>query len=443
MTGRKYAALLAMQSLQRASPSRLKNLQDRLVRRLYSHALTHVPLYRDMYRKLDLRKTDVGAVEDLAKLPVIDKSELRAVSEEARIDEGARRETDLVTIRTSGSTGQPFAFPIDHRYDQYRKAQSLRAQLASGRRLFDRVLRLSDVDPDLRGRARSKETGWFRRIGLLNEYHLFPDGDMETQIAEIERIRPDVIHAYGSTLALIVARAREHGTKLYSPRLILTDSELLLAQQRKEIETGFGAPVRDIYGSYETDNIAYECPKGGGYHLTTDSVVVEILIDGAPAPIGEPGDVVCTVLHNLTSPFIRYRLGDVAVLAEQECECKTSFPTMRMVHGRADDYAVDAAGRRISPRSFLARFDALASVREYQIHQLARDNFVVTVVPASGALGDDTRGHITENIREVFPTADVDIRIADRLDRNIGGKLRVFTCALRSEPHDPASPEVE
>lgn len=428
----KYAALLWMTAQGRAGPSRLEQLQDGLVRRLFVHAYRHVPYYRDAYRAAGLAEGDVRGVADLVKVPVVDKSALRAAGDEARADERARRRGPLTEIRTSGSSGQPLSFLIDRRYDQYRKAQCLRAQLASGRRLTDRVLRLSDVDPDLRGRAHPRNDGWFRYLGLLNEHHLFPDADVAAQIAEIERLKPDVIQAYGSTLALIVAHAREKGLRLRSPRLILTDSELLLSGQRREIEAGFGAPVRDIYGSFETDNIAYECPQGGHYHLTTDSVIIEVLRDGRPAPAGEPGEVICTVLHNLTSPFIRYKLGDVAALSESDSSCRTSFPTLRMLDGRSDDYALDASGRRISPRSFLARFDALAAVREYRIHQTSRDRFLVTVVPAEGSLADDTRRQIVANIHEVFPAAEVAIDIAERLERGSSGKLRVFTSAVRT-----------
>jgi phenylacetate-CoA ligase len=399
---------------------------------LFLHTFSSVPYFRERYRQAGLTESDICGVEDLWKLPIIDKTDLRAVAAEQRIAASARGSQDLIEICTSGSTGQPFSFWIDSQYDQYRKAQSLRAQLAAGRRLTDRVLRLSDVNPDLRGRARPQNDSWFRRLGILNEHHLFPDADVELQIREIARLRPAVIHAYGSTLVLIVTHARENNLRLHTPRLILTDSELLLAQQRREIELGFRAPVRDIYGSFETDNIAYECPEGGSYHITTDSVVLEILCNDIAATAGRPGDVVCTVLHNLTSPFIRYRLGDVAVLADRDCACRTSFPTLRMLAGRSDDYAVDTAGRRISPRSFLARFDTLAAVREYQIHQASRDRFIVTVVPVNGALSDQTRDMITANIREAFPSAHVSIDTVDRLARGSSGKLRAFTSAVVS-----------
>ena len=62
--------------------------------------------------------------------------------------------------------------------------------------------------------------------------------------------------------------------------MIFTDSELLLPESRHNIKKAFKTETIDIYGTYETDNIAYECSHHEGYHITNDSVIMEFINNG-------------------------------------------------------------------------------------------------------------------------------------------------------------------
>jgi phenylacetate-CoA ligase len=416
-----------MTGTQREDIKRLTLRQDALVRKLFVAAFRHVPLYREKYLLAGLSEADVRSVDDLGNLPIIDKLHLREFEPVNRTDSRLAID-DLIQIRTSGSTGHPLEFLIDRDYDQYRKAQYIRAQLLAGRRFSDVVFRMSDVDPEIRERAISNVTGWFRRLALLREHHLFPAEDPELQISELNRIRPDVVHAYPTTLELIAFIAGDQNLTLHRPRLILTDSELLTAGQRRSIEYAFGAPIRDIYGTFETDNIAYQCEQDGNYHVTSDSVILEIVRDGVPVPAGESGEIVCTVLHNHASPFIRYNLGDVAAFSTVPCPCGSTFPVLKTIAGRSDDYAVDSEGRKVSPQSFFGRFDELTGIQCYHVHQVRPDLFEVAVVPGR-SFNERINDQIERNIKEVFPTAQVAVRIVDKLERGASGKLRTFTSA--------------
>lgn len=426
----KYGALLWMLTAQRANAVRLRRIQNDLFRRLVAQAFRHVPFYRQYYQSLGIGSAEIRDIADITILPIIDKQMLRSVDRSERLDQRFRDQKNLIEISTSGSTGQPFKFPIDRSYDQYRKAQYIHAHLSAGRRITDQTLRFSDVNPDYRGYARPSGHGWFRHFGLLREYQLFPDSQLDAQIREVDRLRPDVIHGYGSSLSLMASYAGERNIPLHSPRLIITDSELLMDDQRLIIEKGFQAPVRDIYGTFETDNIAYQCPTSDNYHIALESVILEIVKDGVPVPVGETGEVVCTVLHNHVSPLIRYSLRDMAAISPEPCGCGSPLPALRMFGGRADDYAKDSVGRSISPRSFLSRFDALAdAILEYQITQPALKRFIVKVVPGL-AFGESTRHCIERNMLDVFPDAEILVQTTQYLDRGRSGKLRVFVSAV-------------
>ena len=77
-------------------------------------------------------------------------------------------------------------------------------------------------------------------------------------------------------------------------------AELLHPSLRAFIEKVFASPVIDVYGTMETENIAFECHYHTGYHIAVDSVVMEFLKEGKPVDAGEEGEIVCTVLHNIS-----------------------------------------------------------------------------------------------------------------------------------------------
>jgi phenylacetate-coenzyme A ligase PaaK-like adenylate-forming protein len=137
---RRAAYLAQMLRNESRTPEALAARQSKQLCALVRHAASQVPFYRDLYAAHGIEAASFKTLHDLQSLPMVDKQLLRAAGASALSrDAPAQR----VTIRTSGSTGEPLEFQIDHRYDQWRKAQYLRPYLSSGQRLRDKVLRLA------------------------------------------------------------------------------------------------------------------------------------------------------------------------------------------------------------------------------------------------------------------------------------------------------------
>jgi len=395
----------------------LEQARDAALRRLVRRAYEQVRFYRRSFEQAGLTPADIRTAQDLTKLPVIDKQVLRAQPPEDLLRAGDRVER-LTRLSTSGSSGTPFDVYLDARSRNLRKAQSLRPYLANGRRLTDRCLLLTGHpvhDPK-----------WFERLGVLREYRLDCKLPPAQQLAAVDAHRPQVIQGYPSALTSIAALARDERRPLHRPRLVFTDSELLTAESRRLIADMLGPPV-DVYGTWETGNIAYQCERRQGHHVAIDCVVLEVLAeDGNPAAAGAEGRLVCTVLDNDAMPLIRYDLGDIAAWATEPCSCGRSFPLLRLLSGRANDRLRLADGQTISPEGLLARFDSMsAGVREYQVIQEAGTRFRVIVVP--GAQFDDaTSGRIRAIFESWQPSVDVTVECVDQIPREPSGKRRTF-----------------
>ncbi|HUO82696.1 MAG TPA: hypothetical protein VM616_07560 [Gammaproteobacteria bacterium] len=412
----KFVTLAGLMRNERRSPRALVELQRRKLQRLVRHAYQHVPLYTRLFREAGVQPGDIRTAADLASLPVIDKNLLRMQPLEDVID--SRRRGELIERNTSGTSGSPFRFFVDPSFDNHCKAQYLRPYLSNGRTPFDRVLRFTSHADGRRS--------WFQRLGLMRETSVgcgLPAGEL---LEALRRENADILQGYPSVLAALAARIDPGEPGFRRPRMVFTDSELLSIAQRRQIEESFGAPVFDVFGTFETDNIGHECSEHAGYHLAIDCVVAEVLQDGVTAPPGETGSLVCTVLDNFAMPFIRYDLGDIVAFSSEACRCGRSLPLMSIVEGRRVDYAVLPDGSRQSPMRFLLAFDSISELAlEYQVVQTACDAFLINLVPRR-ELAEADRTRIAGFIRAERPGARVTVQEVVDIAPEASGKRRTF-----------------
>jgi len=88
------------------SARQLRKLQ-RLVRRAYEE----VPFYRALYRGVGFQPGDLRTLDDLRRLPVVTKKQLRQAGEESIISRRFDRRHRVV-FYTSGTTGEPFKVSV-------------------------------------------------------------------------------------------------------------------------------------------------------------------------------------------------------------------------------------------------------------------------------------------------------------------------------------------
>jgi len=269
----------------------------------------------------------------------------------------------------------------------------------------------------------------------LQEWQFDCTSDPARIVEAWESLAPDVLQGYPSSLRLLAHHCLERSTALRpAPRLVFTDSELLLPDTRAMLEAQFGAPVLDVFGTFETDNVAFQCLQRDGYHVATDCVVLEIVRDGKPVPAGEEGEIVVTVLGNRTLPFIRYNLKDIGRLATQSCSCGLPFPLLAVLQGRVNDQIVLADGRHRTPPGILAHLARfIDAILQYQLRQIGIGRFELLVVPSS-RFSDLSRNDMIKGIESALGNATVELRLVDMIPADRSGKRRTFVSALAAEP---------
>lgn len=395
----------------------LERLQLRRLQALVHEAYRNTTFYRTLMQRAGVKPGQIRALEDLRRLPIITKEDFREFSPQECANQQRLARYGGETVATSGSSGEPFEFMVDGIGSAWRKAQYLRPYVTNGRRPWHRTLRLTAV--------RVGEEPGGSGVRFFRERKAACTSPVARQVDWLLESRPHILQGYPSALRAMALEIRRR--EIPPPPLtgLFTDSEMLTVGTRNIIEEAFASRVLDVFGAFETDNMAYQCQRARDHHVAVDSVIAEVIRDGDQIESGE-GDLVTTVLNNLATPFIRYRLGDRVSPVRDACPCGRTFPLIRIEAGRSDDRVVAPDGSLRSPMSFLWRFDSLSElVLEYQVVQQSPAEFLVRIVPAR-ALSPADEQRIREVIRKDFPAASVRIEQMTSIPRTPAQKLMAF-----------------
>jgi len=215
---------------------------------------------------------------------------------------------------------------------------------------------------------------------------------------------------------------------------LVSSAETLDDEMRATIESEFGCPVLNRYGSREFANIAQQCEVGGGLHVFDYRIHVEILRpDGTTCDPGESGEIVITDLINAAMPFIRYRTGDIGTFSAEPCSCGRGSPLLSKVEGRVSEIIVGKNGKYYScqsPRLFGAD---IPGIGQMQVIQDSLDLIEVKIVPED-TWSADSQQLLIERMLSLLGDVEVKVTLTDEIPVSASGKYR-FTISSVSPFH--------
>ncbi len=389
------------------SSDELRHLQWTRLRALLRHAHERCPFYRRRFEQEGLHPDDLHGLEDLGKLPVLQKRDIQEHGAEM-IARGWPAD-DLIRNQTGGSTGTPITFHLCRDRKCSRAAATLRHNAWAGWRVGDRAAVLWGAPRDA-----PVDDWWGRLRGTLLREPLWLDTAAVTEESlscfhqALHRFQPRILQAYARSAVLFARYVAENRLRPYRPLSIVTSAEVLEPADRELLESVFGCPVYNRYGCREFSVIASECPAHAGLHVMAEGLLVEVETPTGPARPGEVGSLLVTDLLNPAMPLIRYRIGDLGSWARHPCPCGRKLPLLEEVAGRVTDFLVGADGRLVSG-VFLATYVVAhrPSLGQVQIHQTRAGHVVYRLRPGPGYdPGEDgeylaraTREHLGEGAR--------------------------------------------
>jgi phenylacetate-CoA ligase len=372
--------------------AQLKNIQERRLKNLLRHGYDNVSYYRRIFDKTGIRPKDIQTIDDLQKIPITSRKTLQALPVKEKVARGVDI-NQCGNLRTSGSTGRPLDIFLGS-LDQTRRLFYLRMYFENGRRIRDKTLTITALHNFL---PMQWFHPWLYRLNILREKYISLHRETEHFINEASRYKPDIIFTYPSIIKELAQQIKERNIKTIRPRMVFVTGEMLSNKDRIFIQSVFRAEVLDCYACNECGLIAWECKEHLGYHIESDNVIVELIKNGESVSSGEEGEVVITALNQYTMPFIRYKLGDIARLADYKCKCGNNFPLLKFIKGRINDYLILPNGKKVSPYVLMIAMDKIREVAHYQIIQEKIGKIEIKVFD-----NDFLPNIVKDKIREVF-----------------------------------------
>ncbi len=380
-----------MDALERSqwwSLDELVEMQNTKLRALVAHAYRNVPYYRRVMDERGLSVAEIRTVDDLPRLPVLTKDLVRQNYADLKARGFRRWHPSLET--SSGSTGKPLQYYTTMDARSIGWAATFRSWKWAGYRLGDKrvTMAASALLPERPSVA--QRLRWFAERNVpLSAVHLTRE-TMASHARRIEQYRPRFIRGYPTALYLFADYLRSQGRCLQGVKAAFTTAEMLPLSYRRTIENQFGCQVQDQYGCIEGAAKAIECASHQGYHIAAELTKMEMVdSDGKAAGPGKPADILATDLHNYAMPFIRYAVGDRAVLSESRCSCGRGLPVIKSLEGRTTDVIRFDNGVALSGVAITGIF-SFCQVKQFQVVQTAGSRLLVKVVKGDGYTQTDT-----------------------------------------------------
>lgn len=424
------------------APKEAHDLENQELTKVLNFARSEVPWYQTQkqWSKLPRGKMDLGR-EALLDLPVLSKFEVQENFNDLlamRVPTGFK---PCTIAKSSGTTGKPtrVAFsPLPAAIFGYflqRQMRWFRVNPAWKKA----VIRLPNNIP---ANPEGKYLGLgevFRAPGWMNIDRLFKTGPVvafsrmnstEDKLKWLQLEKPDYLMCFPGTLEALVLAAQ--GMPVDTLKAARTISATLTPGMRRRIESASGLHPQQNYGLNEIGIVALRCPHGR-YHVNSEHCVVEILNNDqqACAP-GQTGRIIVTALTNFAMPLVRYDTGDLGVAAGGPCPCGRTSPGFSEVIGRYRPMHLAPAGTAQRIQMITDAIDdlplqALASLREYQIHQYLDGSFELRLLTV-GEPGPELTGNIQAKWDESFgPDTPLKICRVDRIPTTPSGKQQEFS----------------
>jgi len=396
------------------SPDQMRAWQFERIQKLVAHAYTTIPFYGELYRTAGFQPGDLKGWSDFEKLPCVTKDQVIANYPQRMLKAGFNLD-DLIVSRSSGSSGKV----LDICYD----SDAMMTYVLAGMRLYKMCFTYRPWHSQV-----YVYTSPYPMNSLLGCYPLHFVSTLEPAakiLAELRRLRPELLVCYPSHLKQILQSASEDELSKIRPRAVSVNSEMSTQAERDYLGSLLKCPVLDEYSSEELTRIAAQC-QHKTYHLFEDINLIETLDADGKQTTGV-GTIVGTNLHNTAMPMIRYRQDDRGRIEANSCACGWRFRRLVDFEGRRNDSFEMPSGKTLSSGFLLdATYEFLLSYRtavnDFCLIQESKTLVVLQVVPGPG-WNSDIQDKIVARFSEFLETGVVfQIQIVAVCEKTMTGK---------------------
>lgn len=429
-------------SVEHLSKMKLRQLQSERLQKLAAYLEKKSKFYQEKFRQSSISSHDIKSIDDLAKLPITYKQDLRD-NYPFGMDTVPRCELQRIHC-SSGSTGQPTV--VTYTKDDMDVFSEVVA----------RSLNAAGAKP---GMLLHNAYGYGLFTGGLGLHYgaeklgmcVLPisGGGTARQVDLITDFKPEVIccsPSYALTLGQEMTK-RGIAPGQNSLKYAVLGSEAWTDIIRHRVETQLGVDATNIYGLSEIigPGVANEdFEEKSGSYIWEDHFFPEILDPKTkePVPNGQQGVLVLTTLTKKAMPLLRYWTNDICSIYYDSTGKRTMIK-MTPIIGRADDMLI-VRGVNVYPSQIEEAFSHVKGVvpnyyltpikDETMIRALDMDIEVSNQLVNAKLLeaGTEEYEQFTKNFEQIIRdeikkrvgiTTNVRVHAEDSLPKCTGGKI--------------------
>ena len=413
--------------IEKASRDELQALQLERLKWSLKHAYDNVEHYRKKFDAAGAKPGDLKTLDDLAKFPLTNKSDLR---ETYPFGMFAVPMDQVVRLHaSSGTTGKPTVVGYTaHDIDTWTNCMA-RSIRAAGARPGDKVHVAYGYGLFTGGLGAHYGS---ERLGLVTIP--MSGGMTERQVQLITDFKPDIIMVTPSYMLAIADEMEKQGLdpRQCSLRIGIFGAEPWTNEMRRQIERRLSLDAIDIYGLSEVmgPGVAQECVETkDGLTVWEDHFYPEVIdpATGRVLPDGEQGELVFTSLTKEALPVIRYRTRDLTRLLPGTAR---TMRRMEKITGRSDDMMI-IRGVNVFPTQIEELILKQPELSPHYVMELTKsgplDHLSVLVEIQPGAQDQGSAATLAHNIKSLIGvSAEVKIVPINTIERSIGKAKRVI-----------------
>lgn len=432
LLGRKtFEILKKLEITQWYSREDLTALQLQKLKKLLNHAYVNVPFYREIFNNIPISPQDVRSFDDLKRIPFLTKEMIRENFEKLKANNIKK---GLIRMNTGGSTGEPLIFYVDKNRTSCDKAASLRSKKWWGIDIGEREIALwgSPVELSTQDRIKNLRDIFFN-TKLLSAFNM-GEKEMLSYAKIIQQYQPKHIFGYPSSIYLLSKFMIKHKLEIKKDmvKVVFVTGEVLHLYQKSIIEEAFHCPVANGYGGRDGGFIAHEC-REGKLHISEDIIVEIVDENGQSIENGKKGEIVITHLEMHPMPFIRYRMGDIAVQSQDSCKCGRKLPILSEIQGRSADFIIAPDGKILHALSVIYPIRNIAGIVQFKIIQKKIDHLSIMIVK-NGQFRNLSEDKLRSYFRKLLgENVEIEIDYVDFIPGEASGKYRHVVSYVRPE----------
>ena len=388
--------------------------------------------YGEKYAGMTPPKT----IEQWQSLPVLTRAEIYERSFPQSTDMLTQPVEDAIIISTGGSSGIARYTTYTHgEWDAFVECQAAAMKILGITR-EDRVANLF-----IAGHFWPSFLGLHDCIKKLGAVHLPISANIpiEEVVKLCQKFEPTVMVSLPTLFVFMADMAKRDRFTFNRLRMINYAGEHLSSAAEAHVASALGVNriKAGAYTSADAGIMGYQCDHAepGVYHVPTAFQFVELINfeENRRARAGEPGEVVVTNLSRVSTPIIRYRVGDAASWTGTTCPCGDPNPLLKLAGRAGQDFKLGGGfiSLDIFENCIAAHPETLSLNFQLEIEDLANQFQVVLRVEAPAQVAPTVLEALEKELFKAVP----ELRISTEK-----GYLRSFAIEIVELGQLPRSP---